>query len=58
MIQWYDFKLANNPYLYGCPHLKIIEFYNLIEIEAIENNVHIISRFEKNNNYLVNRFFF
>ena len=58
MIQWYDFKLANNPYLYGCPRLKMTEFYNLIEIEAIENNVHIIPRFEKNNDYLVNRFLF
>ena len=58
MIQWYDFKLANNLYLYRYLYLKITEFYNLIEIEAIENNIYIIPHFEKNNYYLVNRFLF
>ncbi|POG69378.1 hypothetical protein GLOIN_2v1777219 [Rhizophagus irregularis DAOM 181602=DAOM 197198] len=28
LIQWYDFKSKRNPYLYGCPHLKLIELYN------------------------------
>jgi hypothetical protein len=58
LIQWYDFKIQDNPYLYGCPRLKLTEIYNVIDIEAIQDIVHIIPRFNSNNDYLVNRFIF
>jgi hypothetical protein len=41
LIQWYDFKSKRNPYLYGCPHLKLIELYNFVAIESIHGVVHI-----------------
>jgi hypothetical protein len=58
LIQWYDFKSKKYPYLYGCPHLKLVELYNFVTIESIEGVVHIIPRFDKTNEYLVNKYIF
>ena len=58
LIQWYDFKDPDNPYLYGCSQLELTEIYNFIDIEAIQNIVHIILRFNSNNDYLINKFIF
>jgi hypothetical protein len=57
LIQWYDFK-ETNPYCYGCPRLKLINHFNFIDIEAIHDIVHIVSRFNSNNEYFVNKFIF
>jgi hypothetical protein len=46
-VQWYEFKNDKIPFVYGCPLLKLAEKYNFIEIEAIEEIVHIVSRFDK-----------
>jgi hypothetical protein len=54
LIQWYDFK-KSNPYCYGCPRLKLINHFNFIDIEAIED---IVPRFNSNNEYFVNKFIF
>jgi hypothetical protein len=43
LIQWYDFKLKNIPYKYGCPHIQLVEIYNIIEIEVIQDTIYIIS---------------
>ncbi|KAF0427063.1 zn-finger domain-containing protein [Gigaspora margarita] len=53
LIQWYDFKSTNDPYYYGCSRLKKTKLYNIIDIEAIKNHVHIIPCFDKSNDYLV-----
>jgi hypothetical protein len=58
LIQWYDFKLQKAPYKYGCPHLKLVEIYNVVKIETIQDIIHIIPRFDKNNEYFVNNFIF
>ncbi|UZO25924.1 uncharacterized protein OCT59_018178 [Rhizophagus irregularis] len=58
LIQWYDFKSKRNPYLYGCPHLKLIELYNFVAIESIHGVVHIVPRFDKQNEYFVNKYIF
>jgi hypothetical protein len=58
LVQWYDFKSQNIPFVYGCPWLKLVELYNFIEIEAIEDIVHVVSRFDKNNEYFVNKYLF
>ncbi|RHZ63860.1 hypothetical protein Glove_327g14 [Diversispora epigaea] len=36
LVQWYNFKSKKTPFVYGCPLLKLVEIYNFIEIEAIE----------------------
>jgi len=58
LIQWYDFKSQSNPYMYGCPHLRLKELYNFVTIEAIQNVIHIIPRFDKENEYFVNKYMF
>jgi hypothetical protein len=55
LVQWYDYKSQKNLNMYGCPLLKFIEVYNFIEIEAIED---IIPRFDKNNQFFVNKYLF
>jgi hypothetical protein len=60
LIQWYDFKYQtkNRLFKYECPHLKSIEMFTLVAIDSIVEPVHIISRFGKENEYLVNTFLF
>ena len=52
------FKSQSNPYLYECVRLKLVEIYNFVDIKAIQDIVHIISRFNSNNEYFVNKFIF
>ncbi|RHZ86160.1 hypothetical protein Glove_54g87 [Diversispora epigaea] len=56
LVQWYDFKFEKNSYLYNCPLLKLVELYNLIPIETIDNIVYIIPRFDEDNEYFVNKY--
>ncbi|RHZ88348.1 hypothetical protein Glove_23g39 [Diversispora epigaea] len=58
LVQWYDFKFEKNSYLYNCPLLKLVELYNLIPIETIDNivHIHIIPRFDEDNEYFVNKY--
>jgi hypothetical protein len=59
LVQWYNFISPENPFLYECPLLKKTNKFNLIEIEAINDTIHIIPRFGKNNTeFLVNKFLF
>ncbi len=55
LIQWYDFK-KTDPYCYGCPRLKLIKSFNFINVEAIQDIVHI--SFNSNNEYFVNKYIF
>ena len=41
-----------------CSRLEFTEIYNFIDIEAIQDIVHIIPRFNADNEYLVNKFIF
>ncbi|RHZ58162.1 hypothetical protein Glove_375g49 [Diversispora epigaea] len=52
LVQWYDF-IEETPFVYGCPLLKLVEVYNFIEIEAIEDTIHVVPHFDKNNEYFV-----
>ena len=56
LIQWYEFKYQtkNRLFKYECPHLKLIEIFTLVAIDSIIESVHIIPRFGKENEYLVN----
>ena len=58
LIQWYDFKSQKNLYVYGCPHLELKNLYQFVVIEAIQNVIHVVSRFGKANEYFVNKFIF
>jgi hypothetical protein len=54
LVQWYDF-IEETPFVYGCPLLRLVEVYNFIEIEAIEDTIHVVPRFDKNNEYFVSK---
>ncbi|RHZ54350.1 hypothetical protein Glove_428g97 [Diversispora epigaea] len=43
--------IKETPFVYGCPLLRLVEVYNFIEIEAIEDTIHVVLRFDKNNEY-------
>jgi len=58
LMQWYDFKSTANAFLYEGPLLNKTNTFNLIEIEAINDIIHIIPRFNNNNEFLVNKFLF
>ena len=58
LIEWYDFKSEVNPYLYRCSHIKLTKIFNIVDIEAIQDTIHIIPRFDKKNEFFVNRFIF
>jgi hypothetical protein len=58
LIQWYDFKSESHPYLCRYPLLKLTEIYNFIDIKAIQNIVHIVPRFDKSNEFFVNKYIF
>jgi hypothetical protein len=58
LIEWYDFKSKVNPYLYRCSHIKLTKIFNIVDIEAIQDTIHIIPRFDKKNEFFVNRFIF
>ncbi|RHZ73644.1 hypothetical protein Glove_230g171 [Diversispora epigaea] len=58
LVQWYDFKFRNTLFVYSCPWLELVEKYNFIEIEVIEEIVHIVPRFDKKNEYFVNKYIF
>ncbi|RHZ59857.1 hypothetical protein Glove_360g105 [Diversispora epigaea] len=52
LVQWYNF-IEEIPFVYGRPLLRLVEVYNFIEIEAIEDTIHVVPRFDKNNEYFV-----
>ena len=49
LIQWYDFKSLNHPYLYGYSHLELKDLYNFVAIEAIQGVVYIQSTLDITN---------
>ena len=58
LVQWYDFKSQKIPFVYKCSLLKLVDIYNIIEIEAIEDIVHIVPRFDKINKFFVNKYIY
>ena len=58
LVQWYDFKSQKTLFVYKCPLLKLVDIYNIIEIEAIEDIVHIVLRFDKTNEFFVNKYIY
>jgi hypothetical protein len=57
IVQWYE-NCEDEDYHLGCPKLKLIESYSMIPIASIDRSIHIVPRFGKSNEYLVNIFHF
>ena len=46
LVRWFDIH-SKTAEVYGCPQLYYTKEYNAILIESIEQEVHIVPRFEK-----------
>jgi hypothetical protein len=57
VVRWYDIH-QRKAEVYGCPQLYYTEEYNAIPIESIDQEVHIIPRFDKKNWFLLNKYMF
>ena len=57
IIHWFEIVLEKFE-VYGYPQLYYTNEYNIIPISSINQEVHIIQRFDKNNCFLLNKFIF
>lgn len=57
LVRWYDIH-SMEPELYGYPQLYYDKEYNAIPIESINQEVHIVPRFNKENRFLLNKYMF
>jgi len=57
LVRWYD-QVDEITELWGCSRVKLIDQYSCIPLESVDQTVHIVPRFGKNNEYLVNSFMF
>lgn len=57
MIRWFEI-VSKEFEVYGCPQLYYTDEYNIIPIGSIDQEVHIIKRFDKKNRFLLNKFIF
>lgn len=57
LVRWYDIDLTEHE-KYGCPQLYYTEEYNAIPIGSINQGVHIVPRFDKENRFLLNKYMF
>jgi len=57
MVKWYDYceKDSEESEIYGCHRLKMLKDYDIVPLDSIEQAIHIIPRFHKENQFLVNR---
>jgi hypothetical protein len=57
IIKWYDYCEQDNEEseICGCPILTMSNDYDIVPLDSITHAVHIIPRFHKNNQFLVNK---
>ena len=60
LVRWFDFKYKNpkKKYMYSCPLFEFTDIYDFVPVESILKLVHIVPRFEENNEYFLNAFLF
>ena len=57
MIRWFEI-VSEEFEVYGCSQLYYTDEYNIIPISSIDQEVHIVQRFDKKNRFLLNKFIF
>lgn len=68
LLRWYDIcssSTENNEEeeqddteLYGCKRLYLTDHYTCVFLDSIDITAHIIPRYGKNNEYLLNKYIF
>jgi hypothetical protein len=57
LVCWYDIHPKESD-VYGCLQLYYTEEYNIIPIDSIDQEVHIVPQFDKENLFLLNKYMF
>jgi hypothetical protein len=57
MVRWFDI-VSEESEVYSCPQLYYTEDFNIVPIGSINQEVHIVQRFDKKNCFLLNKFMF
>ncbi|CAB5365802.1 unnamed protein product [Rhizophagus irregularis] len=57
-IRWYDYCSKQHLTKYGCSHMKLINSYDIIPFDSIVEVVHMVKRFDYQNEFFVNKFIF
>ena len=60
MVKQYDYCEQDNEEseLYKCSRLLMLKEYDIVLLDSIEQAVHIVPRFHKKNQFLMNRYIF
>jgi hypothetical protein len=58
LIHWYDYHSKRYPTKYECPHMKLVNHYDLIPFDSIASLVHMVKQFDFENEFFVNKFIF
>jgi hypothetical protein len=58
LIHWYDYHSKRHPIMYECPHMKLVSCYDVVPFDSIAGLVHVVKRFNYQNEFFVNKFYF
>jgi len=58
LVHWYDYYSKRHPIKYECSHMKLVNCYDVIPFNSIIGLVHIVKRFNYENEFFVNKFLF
>lgn len=58
LVHWYDYYSKRHPNKYECPHMKLVDQYDAIPFNSIAGLVHMVKRFDYENEFFVNKFQF
>ena len=56
LVCWYDYCSKRHSLKYGCPHMKLVNHYDVILFNSIAGLVHMVERFDFKNEFFVNKF--
>lgn len=58
LVHWYDYYSKRHPIKYECPRMKLVNQYDIIPFDSIAGLVHMVKRFDHENEFFVNKFQF
>ena len=58
MVQWYDYAevAQKKRHRLGCPYMKLLNSFDIIPLESVIRNVHVVPDFNKDNRYFINNY--
>jgi hypothetical protein len=69
MIQWYDYvditikkkiktgnTITDKRHKLGCPYMTLINSYDIIPLESVIRNLHVVPDFNHDNRYFINNY--